>query len=136
MMGSLRCKKPFSSSMYHNSNNNNNKKISNKKFSNRNNDKKNYNCFTIESSRPNFPQKTLFCCSPAVAVAVASSSSYPLTAIYNHRPSNRFYASSSSSSSCSLSFNKPVPMSLAKRDWRRSSPAQDSLHTGLHQKSR
>ena len=125
MMGSLRCKKPFSSSMYHNSNN---KKISNKN-SNKNNEKKNYNCFTFESSKPNFPALIRSAASAAAAAA-------PLTATNDHPfPFGRLDALLPSSSPSSPSIS-PSPMSLAGHDWCRPPPAQDRVYTGLHQPSR
>jgi len=131
MMGSLRCKQHFSSSMYHNSNinnnnnkNSNNKKISNIKISNniinsKNYEKKNYNCFPSEPSKPNFPALL-----PSAATLTATDDRPNLRL---RRPDAFLLPSSSSISSS--------PLSLPGHDWCPPQPAQDRVHTALDQPS-
>jgi len=132
MMGSLRCKQHFSSSMYHNSNinnnnnnkNSNNKKISNIKISNnniiinnKNYEKKNYNCFPSEPSKPNFPALL-----PSAATLTATTDDRPNLRL--RRPDAFLLLLSSSTA-----------VSLPGHDWCPPLPAQDRVHVPLDQPS-
>ena len=122
-MGSLRCKKPFSSSMYHNSNNNNSNKNNNKtKISNKNYEKKNYNCFTIEFLKPNFPVAVGPSAGLLTLTNDRSSIFRPLLLL--HRPD------------ASVSPSHASTMTQTGNVWRHQKTAQDRLFTGIHQTSR
>lgn len=165
-MGSLRCKKPFSSSMYHsNSSNNKNKKISNKnknyinsnydKYYCNNDKKKNYNCFTFESpsSRPNFPlclhagatvsQLTNISSDDRLSSSSSASSSSTSSSITSRCPLFLHPVNTDLTFSFSPYLSSPLlsssssSLTFAGHDCRvRPSPAQERVKTGLHQTSR
>jgi len=132
MMGSLSCKKPFSSSIYHSNKNNKNNNISN---NNRNNNKiylnvksncnynqtdnfQNYNCLNSESSLPNFP----------------TSSSSPWNAVTTSRD---FVPQPSTLNPDAVLDSPSLPLSGATRDGgRRDTPKLERVNSGPHQLSR